>query len=197
MKSKRIKTNFDIHLLKLVTMIIFASHIFAAFSQNDSVNARDLTYLTSGGKLLPLQAIMDIRHYSIALDVDITKQSIRGSTTVSLNLSKKTDTILLDLIHLYTVTRIKVNQKAVVFHQKDDKIFILSPTGFETGNQKVTIEYYGIPPVAVKPPGMEVLHGPKISMATTGYLSIYRAKAEKCIFHVKIIRVMNPMRGPN
>jgi aminopeptidase N len=152
MKSKRIKTNFDIHLLKLVTMIIFASHIFAAFSQNDSVNARDLTYLTSGGKLLPLQAIMDIRHYSIALDVDITKQSIRGSATVSLNLSKKTDTILLDLIHLYTVTRIKVNQKAVVFHQKDDKIFILSPTGFETGNQKVTIEYYGIPPVAVKPP---------------------------------------------
>ncbi|MBK9678079.1 MAG: hypothetical protein IPO69_04240 [Saprospiraceae bacterium] len=112
MKSKRIKTNFDIHLLKLVTMIIFASHIFAAFSQNDSVNARDLTYLTSGGKLLPLQAIMDIRHYSIALDVDITKQSISGSATVSLNLSKKTDTILLDLIHLYTVTKIKVNQKS-------------------------------------------------------------------------------------
>jgi aminopeptidase N len=95
---------------------------------------------------------MDIRHYSIALEVDIAKQSISGSTEVSLNLSKKTDTILLDLIHLYKVTKIKVNNKATAFYQHDDKIFISSASGFEIGNQKVYIEYSGIPPVAVKPP---------------------------------------------
>ena len=71
---------------------------------------------------------------------------------MSLNLSKKTDTILLDLIHLYTVTKVKVNNKAASFYQHDDKIFITNATGFEVGNQKVLVEYNGIPPVAIKPP---------------------------------------------
>jgi aminopeptidase N len=95
---------------------------------------------------------MDIRHYTIKLDVDLAKQSISGSTEVSLNLSKKTDTILLDLIHLYKVTKIKVNNKITSFYQHDDKIFINAAAGFAVGNQKVYIEYNGIPPVAIKPP---------------------------------------------
>jgi aminopeptidase N len=99
-----------------------------------------------------LQAIIDIRHYTIALDVDIQKQSINGSVELSLNLSKKTDTILLNLVHLFTVTKVSVNKKAVFFNQHDDKIFITAAKGFEIGNQKVNIEYNGIPPVAVKPP---------------------------------------------
>ncbi|MBK8495722.1 MAG: hypothetical protein IPL50_12415 [Chitinophagaceae bacterium] len=44
------------HLLLLILAII----AFAAQAQN----------LRSGGKLKPEQAIMDIRHYTIALDVD-------------------------------------------------------------------------------------------------------------------------------
>ena len=56
----------------------------------------DLTYLSSGGKLKPLQAIMDIRHYDITLDVDIANRSIQGHAIVDLNLSKATDTILLE-----------------------------------------------------------------------------------------------------
>jgi aminopeptidase N len=95
---------------------------------------------------------MDIRHYTIALDIDIKQQSIKGAVEVSLNLSKKTDTILLNLVHLYSVTKISVNKKVVLFNQHDDKIFITSSKGFEVGNQKVNIEYNGIPPVAVKPP---------------------------------------------
>ena len=118
----------------------------------NDVNNRDLSYLTSGGKLLPLQAIMDIRHYTIVLDVDIQHRSINGSVEVSLNLSKKSDTILLNLVHLYAVTKITVNKKAVSFNQQDDKIFITSSKGFEAGNHKVTIAYNGIPPVAVNPP---------------------------------------------
>ena len=87
-----------------------------------------------------------------SLEVDIAKQSISGSTEVSMNLSKKTDTILLDLIHLYKVTKIKVNNKSTSFYQHDDKIFITSTSGFDIGNQKVVVEYNGIPPVAIKPP---------------------------------------------
>ena len=144
---------FSVQLFKMFTILILSMQCTQASSQNDdNINSRDILYLTTGGKLQPLQAIMDIRHYNIVLDVDIAKQSISGSTEVSLNLSKKTDTILLDLIHLYKVTKIKVNNKAAAYYQHDDKIFITSAAGFEIGNQKVYVEYNGIPPVAVKPP---------------------------------------------
>jgi aminopeptidase N len=139
-------------LMSIVAFVLLFVRLIAQ-NQNDSLkNSRDILYLTSGGKLLPLQAIMDIRHYTIQLDVDIMKQAISGSTEISLILSKKTDTLLFDLIHLYHVNSIKVNNKAVTFNQQDDKIFITSSTSFETGGQKVFIEYYGIPPVAIKPP---------------------------------------------
>jgi aminopeptidase N len=95
---------------------------------------------------------MDIRHYTIVLDIDIKQKAIKGYTEVSLNLSKKTDTILLDLIHLYTVTAIKADNKKVLFTQNDDKIFITTAVGFTAGSHKINIEYNGIPPVAVRPP---------------------------------------------
>ena len=153
MKFSNQLKQFGINLCKMLTTVLLSLTSLQAYSQNDdNINSRDIAYLTSGGKLHPLQAIMDIRHYTIALDVDIAKQSISGSTEVSLNLSKKTDTILLDLIHLYKVTKIKVNNKAATFYQHDDKIFISSAAGFGIGNQKVFIEYSGIPPVAIKPP---------------------------------------------
>ncbi len=145
--------NSSMYLLKTLILITFLLLGFVGKSQNrNDINSRDILYLTSGGKLNPLQAIMDIRHYTIELDVDIAKQSIAGFTEVKLNLSQKTDTILLDLIHLYKVTNIKVNGKPALFNQKDDKIFITSSSGFDIGNQLVKIEYHGIPPVAIKPP---------------------------------------------
>jgi hypothetical protein len=128
--------------------------LFCIFIANALIgqNSLDVSYLSSGGKLKPLQAIMDIRHYDINLDVDIAKRTIQGNTIVSLNLSKQSDTILLDLVHLLKVSKVLVNKKAVGFEQKDDKIFITSATGFKVGNQLVDIHYGGAPPVAVRPP---------------------------------------------
>ena len=148
MKLKTYSTSIK---MGFIFMLLMLSGV-AKSQHNDDINSRDILYLTSGGKLQPLQANMDIRHYTISLDVDIAKRSISGFTEVSLNLSQKSDTLLLDLIHLYKVTQIKVNNKAASYYQHDDKIFITSPTGFNEGNQKVWIEYHGIPPVAIRPP---------------------------------------------
>lgn len=145
--------NITKYLLKKIIVIPFLFLCLVGKSQNrDNINNRDILYLTSGGKLNPLQAIIDIRHYSIELDVDIAKQSIAGFTEVNLNISQKTDTLLLDLIHLYKVTNIEVNGKKSLFSQKDDKIYITSNLGFEIGNKIVKIEYNGVPPVAIRPP---------------------------------------------
>ena len=114
--------------------------------------SRDISYMTSGGKLNPLQAIMDIRHYTINLDVDIERKTIKGNVEITLNLSKQTDTLLLDLVHLMQIEKIKVNNQLVSFSQKDDKIYITHTSVFKQGLQKITIEYGGEPPVAIKPP---------------------------------------------
>ena len=114
--------------------------------------SRDISYMTSGGKLKPLQAIMDIRHYTINLDVDIERKTIKGNVEITLILSKQTDTLLLDLVHLMQVEKIKVNNQLVAFSQKDDKIYITHTSGFKQGQQKIMIEYGGEPPVAVRPP---------------------------------------------
>ncbi|MFM7712983.1 MAG: hypothetical protein ACKO7A_09735, partial [Microcystis sp.] len=118
----------------------------------DNIQDRDIMYLTSGGKLNPLQAIQDIRHYTIALEVDIIGRAISGSAEVRLLLSQPTDTILLDLIHLYAVSKVTVNHKPVNYTQHDDKIFITSSKGFSAGSKNIMIYYSGIPPVAARPP---------------------------------------------
>jgi aminopeptidase N len=58
----------------------------------------------------------------------------------------------LDLVHLLQVKKVKVNNKTVTFNQSNDKIYITRNTAFEVGRQKITVEYGGEPPVAVRPP---------------------------------------------
>ena len=108
--------------------------------------------MSSGGMIKPLQAIMDIRHYTIALQVDVEKKSLSGYTEVDLILSQPSDTILLDLVHQFTVTQINVNKNKVGFSQSGDMVFITKPGGFNAGKQTVRIEYNGMPPVAIRPP---------------------------------------------
>jgi len=112
----------------------------------------DISYMSSGGKLNPLQAIMDIRHYTLALDVNIEQQSIDGYAEVDLLLSQRTDTLLFDLVHFLKVKKITVNKINSNFFQQGDHIFITNSKGFDTGKQKIKIEYGGKPPVAVRPP---------------------------------------------
>jgi len=121
-------------------------------SKAQSKGSRDISYITSGGKLNPLQAIMDIRHYTISLDVNIQSKSIDGYAEVELILNQNTDTILFDLVHLLTVHKIKVDGKDCLFEQRNDKIFIINKNFFSKGKHKVWIGYGGEPPVAIRPP---------------------------------------------
>lgn len=118
-----------------------------AFSQS-----RDITYMTSGGKLHPLQAIMDIRHYTINLAVDPEKKTIDGNVVIDLVLSQPSDTLLLDLVHLLTVSAVTVNKLPADFVQREDKIYITGKKPFATGRQSIMVSYGGEPPVAARPP---------------------------------------------
>ena len=62
--------------------------------------------LKSGGKLKPEQAIMDIRHYTVALDVDPEQKTINGYTEIDLNLLQPTGSLLFDLWHGLTIKQV-------------------------------------------------------------------------------------------
>lgn len=124
---------------------------------NTAAQKTDIGKLSSGGKLKLVQANMDIRKYSLNLDVDIANKFIKGNTTVNLQLKNAADTILLDLIQHYNIETIKVDGKPVSFDHKDEKIYIKG-NGFDKSNQfaagkhSVFIAYSGNPPEAIRPP---------------------------------------------
>ncbi|MEP7237720.1 MAG: M1 family metallopeptidase [Ferruginibacter sp.] len=113
---------------------------------------RDISYMTSGGKLNPLQANMDVRHYTLSLDVDIPNESINGYTEIDFILANPTDTILFDLVNFLNVTKITSEKKNKTFYRDKDLIYIVDAAGFKAGRQSIKIEYNGNPPVAVNPP---------------------------------------------
>lgn len=117
-----------------------------------SLNRSHAQQMSSGGKLHPLQAIMNIRHYTIALEVDPQQQKLNGFTEVDLLLSQPSDTILLDLVNLFTIAKITVNNVAASFTHRDNRIYITRSGGFTQGKQLVKVMYAGSPAVAARPP---------------------------------------------
>src|SRR5258708_6252488 len=67
--------------------------------------------LKSGGVLKPEQAIMDIRHYTVALDVDPQQKTINGYAEIDFNLLKPTNFLLFDFWHGLTISQLWVNGK--------------------------------------------------------------------------------------
>lgn len=113
----------------------------SAFSQN----------LRSGGKLKPEQAIMDIQHYTIDLDVDPDKKYIKGSTVIDFLLTQPTSVLLFDFWHGLTVKKVIINGKENTFsHGEDDLIRINKE--LPKGKVAVKIEYEGTPGIATRPP---------------------------------------------
>lgn len=126
--------------------------LLLCFTITLTAQERDISYMSSGGKLKSLQANMDIRHYTLALDIDIANQSINGYTEIDLVLSNPTDTILFDLVHFLNISRISAGKKDKNFYRDKDLIYIVDAAGFKAGKQSIKIEYNGKPPVAVNPP---------------------------------------------
>jgi aminopeptidase N len=114
-----------------------------SFSQN----------LKSGGVLKPEQAIMDIKHYTVAMDVNPETQTIDAWTEIELILSKETSLLLFDFWHGLTIKNILVNNKKQAFtHSDDDLIKISLNQPLQPGRIKVKISYAGKPGVAKRAP---------------------------------------------
>src|SRR5258706_3384856 len=94
---------------------------------------------------------MDIRHYTIALDVDIAQKNISGYTTIDIDMQQPTHVLLFDLIDSFNIKSIQVNGKKQSFNYANNLITINLTKELPEGKASVTIVYDGKPHVAIKP----------------------------------------------
>ncbi len=106
----------------------------------------------SGGHLKPEQAVMDIRHYTLSLEVTPETQSYKGFTEISLNLSSSSNLLLFDLDNRFTISRVMVNGKQKTFTHENNLARIPGDPSFPSGKMVVRIDYGGQPLIAKNPP---------------------------------------------
>src|SRR5579863_346501 len=107
---------------------------------------------TSGGQLKPQQEIMDIRHYTIVLDVDLRQRSVDGYAIVNVIMTQPTHVVLLDLLDSLQVKQVLVNGKKASFEHKNDLIMIDPGDELPIGAAQIKVIYGGKPLVAKNPP---------------------------------------------
>ncbi|MFD0793836.1 M1 family metallopeptidase [Mucilaginibacter litoreus] len=107
---------------------------------------------TSGGKLKPEQAIMDVRHYSIAINCNFEQKSIDGNTTVDVITSQPAKLLVLDLLDSLNVSAVTVNGKKESFEHKNGLINISLAKELPAGKASIRVAYGGKPRIAKRPP---------------------------------------------
>ena len=126
--------------------------LFTLFSIFIFISSNAQQKLTSGGKLKPEQAIMDIRHYTIALDLDIPQQRISGYIIIDVNMLQPAKVLLFDLLDSFNIHRISVNGKQQAFTYSNNMITINMDKELPTGKARVKVNYEGHPHTAIHPP---------------------------------------------
>jgi len=140
-------------LLAIGIMISLAGKSQTTETTNHFKSAEQITNpLTSGGKLNPDQAIMDVRHYTIALSLDFQKHSIDGYTIIDVIMAKPTHLLVFNLLDSFTVSEVLVNQKKQSFDYRNNLIKINLNGELPAGKASVKVIYHGKPHVARRPP---------------------------------------------
>jgi hypothetical protein len=127
-------------------------HLYTVLMMAATLTASAQSKLTSGGKLKPEQANMDVRHYTIALDVNFEQKTIDGYTTIDIITAKPTHVLLFDLLDSLNVSSVLVNGKKEPFTYKNNMITINTVKELPAGKASVKVVYGGKPHIAVRPP---------------------------------------------
>ena len=139
---------------KLLGGILIAACVSAnAYAQRD-LGARPTD---SGGVLMPEQAAYDVKHYDLAVKIDISDQTISGVLTATAKIVKPLDNFVLDLDYPFAVASATLvegkKETPLKFERRTSKIWIAFPKTEKAGETiSVRVAYSGKPKVAPRPP---------------------------------------------
>jgi aminopeptidase N len=109
-----------------------------------------------GGGLPASLAAYDVRHYSLAVEVDPTEQRIDGRVTVSVVALKPIEIFEIDLDDRLEVMSVKSDDAVCQFRHAEGRIAVeLRERWLEGERHEVTITYGGKPKVALRPPWID------------------------------------------
>lgn len=111
----------------------------------------------SGGVLSAEQAVYDVKHYDLNLQIFPNEKSIKGILTVKAQILRPTNKFVLDLDSALTIDFImftsSLNPYPMKFEHKDGKLWINFPAWQKKGSLvELSIHYGGKPKVAPHPP---------------------------------------------
>lgn len=111
---------------------------------------QEITNWTWGGPLDPLQEKLKIEHYELNLELVPEQQWLQGFVKVSFDCGQKLDTLRLNLIESYEVTKVEIYQgEPAEFNHFGDTLDIYIPDGCA---EHATVYYRGKTPTASNPP---------------------------------------------
>lgn len=118
---------------------------------------------------------MDVRHYTITLDIDTGQHRISGNTVIDVIMEKSAPVLLFDLMNNLQVEQVWVNNKPATFTHENGIITIKPEAALPAGKASVKVQYAGSPHVAVRPPwedgftwGRDSLGKPWITITAEG-----------------------------
>lgn len=145
---KKLLIWFGIILCTLILLLIVTGFVLRWY-----YNSFESEY-PSGGVLSENEQKYDVLFYNINLNVHLNEQSISGNTIIKIkSLTDNLDLIELDLIDLYTIKSVIINNQKVKYSHQKYKLFI-TPAKIIKKREIVDINvaYSGQPPEAKYPP---------------------------------------------
>ena len=108
---------------------------------------------TLRGSITPERAWWDLNYYDLAIDVDVAGKSIKGTNTVYFFVTLPQQVMQIDLQEPLAITHVDFKGQTLSFTREGNVYWIRFPYPLVTGDrEKITIQYEGIPVVAVRPP---------------------------------------------
>ncbi|HVE59076.1 MAG TPA: M1 family metallopeptidase [Pyrinomonadaceae bacterium] len=141
-------------LKRLFGVIFVLAAVCLAASAQRELGARPTQ---SGGVLMAEQAAYDVKHYDLAVSIDVPSRSIKGVLTVKALIVNPIDKFVLDLDYPFTVESVALvggkGSSALKFERRESRIWIdFGRTMTKGKTVSVRVAYRGTPKVAPAPP---------------------------------------------
>lgn len=134
---------------RLICILHFSLALQSCVSNNPPLNP--VTAISSG-ELTSLQALYDVKHYRLEIEVFPETKSIAGDVSISAMALAPIREIELDFDPRFAISEVSVNNEPASFNSSNGKLTITGPTLAKGSEFLTSVSYHGQPYEAENPP---------------------------------------------